>query len=368
MIPNVDETDGTVAHYRGLLSSDRPVLDVRSPSEFALGAVPSARNFPILTDDERAEVGLCFKRKGREQAYALGMRLVSGDERERRVGNWLEFVETNRSAVLCCWRGGLRSRIAQAWLSEAGVQVPVLAGGSKALRRFCLAVLEQAECLPILVLSGRTGVGKTELLKRDHNAIDLENLAAHRGSAFGGLASPQPPPVSFDARLVRSILRADVASSILVEDESRNIGRLAIPADFRAAMAIAPVVVIEAPMEERIDLTYRQYVRSSHAESMLASLDRIERRLGGELHRVLRAQMQDAYQCEAECLHRRWIAVLLERYYDAMYDYQLDKKRSRIVFSGSRHEVSHWLEQSVNRKANLATNELQKRDRRVRQS
>ena len=344
------ETLSKVSDYRKILATDRPLIDVRSPLEFAQGAVPSAQNLPILNDNERVQVGTCYKSEGRSAALDLGTALVSGSVRDSRIRGWQQFIDTNESAILCCWRGGLRSEIAQAWLRDRGYSVPTVVGGSKALRSFCLSELERASDLSLVVVSGRTGVGKTSLLHELANSIDLEALAKHRGSAFGKLEQEQPHPVSFDALLVRSILRSDWSLRVAVEDESRSIGRLTIPANFYQALQNAPVVVICVPDHERIGTTYTEYVKGASSNRMLEALDRIKKRLGGELHACLRRLMSEAFRSNDEEQHREWIALLLQQYYDVMYDYQLSQKEVRIVFSGRPSEVLDWLRNPANLK------------------
>lgn len=339
-----------VSDYRQILVADRPVIDVRSPLEFAQGAVPSACNLPILNDDERAEIGKRYKSKGQLAAYELGMALVSDSVRASRIRRWHQFIDTNADPVLCCWRGGLRSNIAQSWLCDSGYNLPVVQGGSKALRSFCLSELERASGLPLMVVSGRTGVGKTALLHRVAYSIDLEALAKHRGSAFGKLEQEQPHPVSFDALLVRSILRSDWSHRVVVEDESRNIGRLTIPAGFYRAMQNAPIVVVCIPDHERITATYCRYVKNANADRMLDALGHIRKRLGGVLHARLRRLMAEAFRMNDVEQHRNWIALLLKLYYDVMYDYQLSQKEARVVFRGNHSETLEWLGDPANLK------------------
>src|SRR5262249_43518466 len=147
---------------------------------------PSAINLPLLTDSERAAIGTHYKAHGQQAAIELGESLVSGDTRAARIDAWRTFVAAHPTAMLYCWRGGLRSQIAQDWLREAGVAVPRVAGGYKALRRTCMVAIDEfSASARLLVVGGRTGSGKTELLGAFANSIDLERLANHRGSAFG---------------------------------------------------------------------------------------------------------------------------------------------------------------------------------------
>lgn len=342
--------------YERLLARGVPLLDVRSPGEFARGAFPGAFNLPLLTDDERHQVGIRYKQAGGEAALELGHQLVSGDTRERRIAAWAAWAKQHPDGALYCWRGGLRSEIAQEWLDAAGCAVPRVAGGFKALRGFCLKTLGQET--PWIVLAGRAGSDKTGILTAIPRHVDLEGLANHRGSAFGKRDTPQPPPIAFENALAARILRLTRDAGgpgtagdapIAIEDESRTIGRLAIPARVFEGMQEAPVVVVETPREARIANIYLGYVATEDgARTRLEqALDNIRRRLGGERHTAVRQVMQEAFERGEPDRHYAWIAMLLDWYYDPMYDYQLSRKQDRIVLRGGRDEVAEYLSRAT---------------------
>ena len=187
-----------------LLRSGTPGIDFRAPAEYAKGHLPHSINLPILDDEQRREVGRTYRLQGPEAARKLGHKRVSGSLREARIQSWITQLKAAPNTYCYCWRGGERSQIAAAWLAEAGFAPLRVPGGYKALRHLCLATLvqfaEQQACQWQL-LGGRTGSGKTDLLKRVPWAIDLEGLANHRGSAFGRQASPQPALASFENAL-----------------------------------------------------------------------------------------------------------------------------------------------------------------------
>ena len=337
-----------------LLRDATPAIDVRSPGEFARGAVPGAVNLPLLMDDERARVGICYKAKGRAAAVALGHRLVSGPTRGERIARWRTFALAHSDAVFYCARGGLRSAIAQQWLAEEeGVSRARVRGGFKALRQTCLATLGQAPSRPLLLVGGRTGVGKTRLLGGVRHSIDLEGLANHRGSAFGGLPTPQPTPVAFENALAAALLRLPRDAPIALEDEGRTIGRLAIPAPMFDAMRRSPIVLLEASEAARVEHILREYVLQADApqERLPAALARIERRLGGGRYRQIAAQMTAAFAAgdpaQHPAPHREWIHALLKHYYDPMYDHQLAGKRERVVLRGDATQVRAHLTQAI---------------------
>lgn len=339
----------TTVEPETLLAEGARFIDVRAPSEFARGALPGAINLPILTDDERHAVGSAYKHEGHEAAVALGHRLVGGEVRRARIGAWVAAVEAHPNSWIYCWRGGLRSQIAQQWLREAGYDVPRVDGGFKALRQCCLNVLARApEALPWLVLAGRTGSGKTLLIRERSDCIDLEGHANHRGSAFGGMSCTQPTPVSFENGLAVAFLGLD-SERLIVEDESRTIGRLALPAAWHQRMQSAPVVVLEADLSERVENIRREYVDEPLAESVTpedlqaryqTALQRISRRLGGDRYRAVACSLAEAFDSGR---HHAWIEQLLRWYYDPMYDYQLGQKQDRIVMRGDLPAVRAFL-------------------------
>ncbi|MYE83706.1 MAG: tRNA 2-selenouridine(34) synthase MnmH, partial [Gammaproteobacteria bacterium] len=317
------------------------------------GAFPEAVNLPLLTDDERHQVGIRYKQAGGDAALELGHELVSGDTRERRIEAWRAWGERHPDGALYCWRGGLRSEIAQQWLGVAGRTVPRVAGGFKALRSFCLKTLGRDT--PWIVLAGRAGSDKTGILTALPRHVDLEGLANHRGSAFGKRDTPQPPPIAFENALAAWILRltrdagASPQTPIAIEDESRTIGRLAVPGRVFEGMQEAPVVVVETGRADRIANIYRGYVAADEgARTRLEqALDNIRRRLGGERHSAVGQAMQEAFERGEPERHHAWIAMLLDWYYDPMYDYQLSRKEDRIVLRGGRDEVAGYLSRAT---------------------
>jgi tRNA 2-selenouridine synthase len=332
-----------------LLAAASAFLDVRSPGEFARGSVPGAVNLPLLDDAERHRVGIAYKTQGHDAAVALGHRLVSGEVRHARERAWLAFAESQPDAWLYCWRGGQRSEIAQQWLAALGVHLPRVPGGFKALRHTCLAVVERAPgAKRWVVLGGRTGSGKTALLAELPNALDLEGLAHHRGSAFGALELPQPAPVSFENALATAFLqhRADV---LVLEDESRTIGRLALPLGWHERMQHAPLALLQVPLDQRVLNIAREYLTEPlqrgvpepvlHARYSDA-VRRIQRRLGGLRRQAVQAALDRGF---SHGDHAPWIELLLGWYYDPMYDHQLEAKRHRVVVQGCAATVREYL-------------------------
>ena len=346
MTPSVDLP--TTNDYQSLIRDSTPIIDVRSESEFERGAIHSAINIPILTDEERKVVGITYKNFGADDALCTGLNIVKGDIKNQRLNAWLSLLNEHPTAVLCCWRGGLRSEIAQEWLAERGRDVARIKGGSKNLRRFCLDFLDQSQKRNFLVLAGRTGSGKTQIIQDRSPAIDLEGIANHRGSAFGGLNSPQPTPVQFDFMLAHSLLNTPCDKFTLIEDESAMIGVRHLPTSLIAAMSRAPVVVVDVPLADRVELIFDSYVAGSSGVRLRANLGKIVKRLGTERYQEILARLDRAIETSDKQDHFRWIELLLSYYYDRMYDFQLNAKQDRIIFQGTRFRVLDFLESRYN--------------------
>ncbi|MDF3839467.1 tRNA 2-selenouridine(34) synthase MnmH [Cupriavidus basilensis] len=359
------------ADFRQLFLSGAPLLDARAPAEFARGAFPGAVNLPLMDDDERHQVGLCYQEQGQPAAIALGHRLVSGELRAARVAAWASFARAHPDGYLYCFRGGLRSQIVQQWLrDDAGVAYPRVTGGYKAMRSFLIETLDAAaaEC-NLLVLGGLTGSGKTELITEliagPGAAVDLEGHARHRGSSFGKRAVAQPAQIDFENGMAIDLLRRRAAGhpALAVEDEGRYIGGRNLPRPFYLAMQAAPLVWLEEPFEARVNRVLEDYVLGLSGEFMAAlgeqagfaayagrlreAMAAIAARLGGERYARLADLLEQALARQAESgdtgLHQGWIAVLLSQYYDPMYAYQREQREARIVFRGGRAAVLDYL-------------------------
>jgi tRNA 2-selenouridine synthase len=358
-----------IEDLQALLLQDIPLLDVRAPIEFREGAFPMATNHPLMDDADREAIGTRYKQEGQNAAIALGLQRVSGEIKDQRVAAWVEFARQHPEGVLYCFRGGLRSRISQQLLFEqSGIRYPRVKGGYKAMRRF---LLNQLESLPTtlqpIVLTGRTGSGKTRFLHTLQQKVDLEGLANHRGSAFGSQPTPQPPQIGFENALAIQLMRLlhQGQSSLVFEDESRMIGSLHIPETFFNHLQAAPLVLMQVPDEERVEISYQEYIVDTcaaftalHAGDqeagfkafsayLLGSLDKIQRRLGGLRYQEVRKMMQAALVTQEKTgstdAHYALVRSILLNYYDPMYDYQLGKKQERLAFTGTPAEVREYL-------------------------
>lgn len=350
--------------YRQLFLTDAPMMDMRAPGEFTHGAFPSAVSLPLMTDEERAEVGICYKQQGQDAAIELGHTLVAGATRERRLADWLEFARSNPAGYLYCFRGGLRSQTVQQWLQAAGVDYPLVRGGYKAMRRFLIDELQRSLArADIVLIGGKTGSGKTRVVNRLARAIDLEGLARHRGSTFGQLLEPQPSQIDFENSVSIALMKllSGDQSRIYLEDEGRLIGRLALPEELREKMTLSPLAVVEESLASRIQVVLEDYVidlgnryaqaypkdgMERHRQKLQADLAQIRKRLGGERQQAVAGMIDVAFDLQRREddleAHREWIGALLETYYDPMYEYQLSRREGRQLFNGSRQQVTDW--------------------------
>jgi len=296
------------------------VLDVRSPGEYIHAHIPSAHSFPLFTDEERKIVGTTYKQQSREAAIKVGLDFF-GPRMRKMVEEAEGIVESRKTVLVHCWRGGMRSA-GVAWLLDLyGFKVFTLIGGYKFFRRWALNQFEFP--WPMKILGGYTGSGKTELLKQlalaGEVVIDLEAIAKHKGSAFGNIGLPsQPSQEMFENLLAvelhskRSGKAADNGQlrSIWLEDESQRIGTVNIPQLIWLQMRKARVYFMDIPFAERLDHIAEEYGQLDR-EKMIAAIERIQKRLGGmeaktSIELLMEGKIKDAFR-------------ILLKYYDKWY-------------------------------------------------
>src|ERR1043165_5764079 len=305
-----------------LIQSDgHLILDVRSEGEFKHGHILQATNLPLFNNEERKEVGTLYKQKGRNDAILLGLDIVG-----KKMGDFVRFAQPkmkDNKVFVHCWRGGMRSG-SMAWLLNLfGYEVLVLKGGYKAYRHHALEVV--ARKFHYIVLGGRTGSGKTEVLKAlkaaGEQVVDLEALANHKGSAFGALGQEaQPSTEHFENMLAEELKKFDPAKRVWLEDESKTIGKVFLDLNFWNHLRLSPVFVIELPLEVRLKKLTEEYGRFS-TEELKASFDNIVRRLGNEQWKNAVAALEEKNLGLA--------AEIALYYYDKAYDKGLTMKETK---------------------------------------
>jgi tRNA 2-selenouridine synthase len=305
------------------MSEGHLTIDVRSPKEYGKGHIPHAVNMPLFTDDERARVGTLYKQKSRNAAIEAGLEIVGP-----KMAEFVRFVKPlakENKIFVHCWRGGMRSG-SVAWLMDMmGYEVYTLKKGYKAYRTLVLESL--ALDVPYVILGGRTGSGKTQVLhtlrQKGEQIIDLERLANHKGSSFGALGElPQPTTEQFENDIYTVFARLDTTKPIWLEDESRNVGSCYIPHVLWDRMRCAPVVAIEIPFEVRVGRLVGDYGEAD-IEGLRDAIVRIERRLGHEAMKESIAALDAGDLAD--------VARITLRYYDKAYDFGLTNRVSKDI-------------------------------------
>lgn len=309
--------------------SELPLIDARSEGEFAQGHIRGAISLPLFDNAERAEIGTLYKRQGKQTAILRGLGIV-GPKMQDLAEAALATAHSGKIAVHC-WRGGMRSA-SLAWLFErVGLEVYTVIGGYKSYRRLCLERFTAPQ--PLMVIGGKTGTQKTriinELAARGENAIDLEGLANHRGSAFGYATDLwQPTQEQFENDLGMALLRSENGKQIYIEDESRLVGRLHVPDSLWKQMRSAPTAVLEWPIEARIDYLVHEYQAAS--ERLAQNLESIKKRLGNERHKAASDALASNDRAE--------VCRIVLDYYDRAYEHGLAKREPSTLryISGER--------------------------------
>jgi len=301
-----------------------PVIDVRSPGEFAHGHIPGAHNIPLFSNEERARVGTLYKQKGRQEAIAEGLEIVG--PKLRSLVDQARGLAVDNQALVHCWRGGMRSANFAWLLNTCGIKTSTLVKGYKAYRNHVLDAFRRPAQL--LVLGGETGSGKTEILRHlaamGEQVVDLERLARHKGSSFDAVGEKeQPGTEQFENDLFTEWDQLDLTRRVWVEDESKSIGRVYLPDGLWDKMKLAPIVRIRLPKKKRIERLVQEYGKFEKKD-LEAALVRIERRLGGQ-----------AFKESLEALQRNDLAAvagLTLHYYDKAYNHAHEKRKFEKVY------------------------------------
>jgi tRNA 2-selenouridine synthase len=308
-----------------------PIMDVRSPSEYAHAHMKNAYSLPLFTDEERKVVGTAYKQQGKQPAIKLGLKYFGVkmtsmvNEVEALLASSLD--PENKVVLVHCWRGGMRSA-GVAWLLDLyGYTVYTLVGGYKAYRNW---VLEQFTLTySFNILGGYTGSGKTETLyalsQLKEHTIDLEGLAHHKGSAFGNLGQPtQPSQEQFENLLAHSLHAVqsnNEQTTIWLEDESRRIGLVNIPTLLFEQMRRSPLFFMDIPFAQRLEFILKGY-GGFEKDKLMSAILRIKKRLGG-------LETKNAINFLIEDDVKNSFAILL-KYYDKLYEKGANNRENPI--------------------------------------
>ncbi|MGB3536371.1 MAG: tRNA 2-selenouridine(34) synthase MnmH [Microcoleaceae cyanobacterium] len=298
------------------------ILDVRSPGEYKQGHIPGAYSFPLLNDEERAKVGICYKQNGRENAVELGFEIV-GPKCANFIAKAKDLVP-DKIVRVYCWRGGMRSE-SMAWLLEmAGFNITVLKRGYKAFRGWGRSLFQIPQNM--IILAGMTGTGKTDILQalaaKGEQILDLEKIANHRGSSYGSLGqAPQPTNEQFWNLITIEWAKLNHQKTVWVEAESKGIGVCRIPQEIVNQMKRSPVLEVNRSREERVHLLVEIYGKAMTEELVMAT-KRIRKRLGD-------VRTQQAIEFIQQGNLAAACHIILD-YYDKTYRYDLNKRNVPI--------------------------------------
>jgi len=303
-------------------SASISIIDVRSPGEYLTGHIPGAHNIPLFTDEERKKVGTLYKRSGRKESVRKGLEFTGP-----KMPDFIDQAEklaAKGKLLVHCWRGGMRSE-AMAWLLEtAGFSCELLSGGYKAYRKYIRENIYRGK--KIIVLGGLTGSGKTRLLmdmkKLGEPVIDLEGLANHKGSAFGGIGQDdQPSTEQFENNLFREV-DSIVQEYFWVEDESLRIGKVFIPEPFYKRMLESILIFIKVSEAYRHKILLDDY-SGEDRELLIQAIGRIQPRLGGQAAKLATEAVRSGDYLDA-------VKILLD-YYDKTYMFSLGRKNQKNI-------------------------------------
>ena len=291
------------------------MVDVRSPAEFSHAHIPHALNIPLLSDEERKEVGTLYKQVGQQEAIRLGVTFVSP-----KLPGYMQTIRALQPKGIIrvyCWRGGMRSGFMSWFFQFTEAAAASLHGGYKSYRRWAHKILEAS--YQFSVVGGLTGSGKTEYLHKlalkGEQVIDLEAIACHRGSAFG-LVSPQPSNEQFENELAMQLAQLDCSKPIWIEDESRMIGSCMIPRPVFEKMQQAPLYELQVPRELRLKRIVEMY-GTSKKEALITAVQKICKKLGSQKTHLIISSIQEGAIEKA--------ASLLLEYYDTAYFFSMSR-------------------------------------------
>jgi tRNA 2-selenouridine synthase len=302
------------------------VIDIRSPIEFKDDAIPGAINIPLFTDEERQEIGTIYKQEGQDVAKWRAMEIVSPKIPKMLLEIKAASAESNEQPIVNCWRGGMRSKAVVTFLDYAGIRAKRLTGGYKAYRQYILKEIPNIIPETAVVLHGLTGVGKTKILKilqsRGYPVLDLEGMANHRGSIFGGVGlGSGHNQKQFDSLLFKQLQELKGTDYFLMEAESKRIGKVTQPDELMTKKMNGVNIHIHTPIEQRVAHIAEEYIdpyqeKAWYFDVINEAVEKVLRRIKEDELKEVLTDLLNQHQF-MEMIH-----ILLESYYDPKYDYK----------------------------------------------
>jgi len=297
---------------------DDVIIDVRSPLEFESGSIPGSINIPLLSDSEREIIGIIYKNKGQESAIEKGYDVL--EAKNSNLFNKFKGIPKSKTVSVLCARGGMRSKVVTSLLLELGYGANQIIGGYKRFRNWNLEQLEKIKIPYLVVLHGKTGVGKTKVLNGLENSIDLEKIAEHRGSIFGGIGKKPVFQKNFEANLLLQLEKLDLTRPVYVEGESRKIGKISVPSNLFAQMLSGKNIILTSLLENRVKRIVQEYVLEQ--PDMLDELRNTIQKLSGHFgKRRTELLLKNFDQADYDTC----FCYILEEYYDHKYNHFINQ-------------------------------------------
>jgi len=240
------------------------IIDVRSPAEFALDHIPGSINYPVLNNEERAQIGTLYKQVSPFAAKKLGAAIVSRNIAQHLEQSMLDHPREWRPLIYC-WRGGERSGAFTHVLNRIGWKAMQLEGGYQGFRRIVIDDLDlAAKQFQFQVICGMTGTGKTRILHELQSlgaqVLDLEGLAIHRGSVLGNEPdSEQPSQKGFETALWNALQSLDPSKPVFIESESKKVGGVHIPDALMETIRNGLCIELRSSLPTRVSWLLHEY-------------------------------------------------------------------------------------------------------------